>query len=312
MLVIDKPEGMISKDVSRWLSRKIPKKTKLGHVGTLDPLAGGVLPLLLGQATKLQDYLHGFDKSYEFDLKLGVETDSWDTDGAVLRTGEFSHVTDEALRRIVQGLTGEIEQELPVYSAVKYKGRPLYDYARSGTADQIPKEKLRKSVYISHLELCKFEGDIATFRVTCSKGTYVRSLAMKICEEAGCVGTISRIMRLGTAGISLGDAHSIDKIENGDGDIYQYLIPIERINLGIPQWKIPHTPWVKRLQQGQSLELKTIDFEQYLYATHGPLDLQTKGGALLLLDDTGVAFGLGGWEIFGFDMIKVSLKRGLQ
>src|SRR5690606_14945083 len=119
LLVVNKPEGMVSKDVSRWLEKRMGRM-RLGHVGTLDPAASGVLPILLGRATRLQDYLLDLPKSYEFDIAFGTETDTLDREGTVVQTAAFDHVTEDLLRQAMAKFVGDIEQLPPLYSAVKY------------------------------------------------------------------------------------------------------------------------------------------------------------------------------------------------
>ncbi|MGE0174384.1 MAG: tRNA pseudouridine(55) synthase TruB [Oligoflexales bacterium] len=315
MLVIDKPEGMISKDVSRWLTKRIPKRTRLGHVGTLDPIASGVLPLLLGQATKLQDYLHLFRKAYEFDIKLGSETDTLDTDGTVIATADFTSVTEDMLRSAVGQFKGQIEQVPPMYSALKYNGKPLYEYAREGLQDQVPQDVLKRTVTIHDLEFLKFESGVATYRVVCSKGTYVRSLARSLAAAVGTIGTVSRIVRIETAGVSLDNAHSIAFIEDNWRDLGTYIVPLEQISLAILKWQCPNAVWVRRLKQGQRLVLDQSEFEKYISSAESRLinndTVDQETGEMLLLDEEGAAFGIGCWKKHGVDLRKISLRRGL-
>jgi tRNA pseudouridine55 synthase len=315
MLVIDKPEGMISKDVSRWLTKRIPKKTRLGHVGTLDPIASGVLPLLLGHATKLQDYLHLFRKAYEFDVKLGFETDTLDTDGTVLSSADASHVTEQMLRDAALLFRNEIEQIPPMYSALKYNGKPLYEYAREGKQDEVPEEILKRNVTIHDLQFLKYENGLATYRVVCSKGTYVRSLAKALAQAVGTIGTVSRIVRLETAGVSIDKAYSIAMIEDDWRNINAYIVPLEQISLAILKWRCPNEVWARRLKHGQRLVLDQNEFEKYISSKEDQ-SLENNAaeqdrGEMLFLDEAGVAFGIGGWKKYGIDQIRISLRRGL-
>ena len=124
---------MVSKDISRWLVRRLGK-LKLGHVGTLDPAASGVLPVLLGRATRLQDYLLDMPKTYEFDIRFGSETDTLDLDGQVIRETAWEHITEAQLRTAIGAFIGDIVQTPPIYSAIKYKGKPLYAFAKDAKA----------------------------------------------------------------------------------------------------------------------------------------------------------------------------------
>ena len=154
--MVNKPANISSKDVSRWLIKRLGK-LQIGHVGTLDPFAEGVLPILLGKATRLQDYLLHTTKIYEFDLQFGEETNTLDRDGQIIRKMEYDHLTNEMLENFCKTTLGPWEQRTPIYSAVKYKGRALYQYARSGRAEEIPEDTLRRTVFIHGLELLKFD-----------------------------------------------------------------------------------------------------------------------------------------------------------
>ena len=174
---------MISKDVSRRLSPYL-RGIRVGHVGTLDPAAEGVLPIVLGGATRLADYFLDTPKVYDFDLQLGVLTDTLDRDGQVLERRPWEHVTLDTARRAVSSLLACEQQVPPAYSAVKYRGRPLYEYARSGRLAEVDFASLAREVQIKRAELLALDGSLLRVEVKCSKGTYVRVLAQKIAEAA--------------------------------------------------------------------------------------------------------------------------------
>lgn len=296
MIAVYKPAGMISKDVSRRFIRKLGR-IHIGHVGTLDPLAEGVLPILFGRATRLQDYLLDSDKSYEFDVTLGITTDTLDAEGAVVAQRPWEHVTREDLLKVAEEFLGAQEQIPPIYSAIKFLGKPLYEYARSGKTDAVPVERLKRRVFIHDLTLLRFEGRVATFTVSCSKGTYVRTLAGKIGEKVGSCGMVSRLVRTFAAGVPIAQAKTLQEIDDNMDDLSSLLIPLEQLKLGIPV--IPVEPLMqKKLLFGQRCEVEKI------------VDANADSDALLV-DEQGQAFALGRAQ-FLEDKIIIAMKRGLK
>ena len=188
VLVVHKPYGMVSKDVSRILKKSYAGIRKIGHVGTLDPLAEGVLVVLLGSATRLQDAFLERPKTYEFTVKFGTATETMDTEGATVEERPFEHITSERIREIISEFQGEQLQTPPLYSAVKLHGQPLYKIARSGNGDSVDLDSLKRKVLLHQLELCSYEEGVAQFRVHCSKGTYVRVLGTDIASRLGTCG----------------------------------------------------------------------------------------------------------------------------
>lgn len=231
LLPVYKPSGMVSKDVSRIVSKRFGR-IKMGHVGTLDPMAEGVLPVLLGRSTKLQDYLLQSEKTYTFDLKLGECTDTMDRTGVKVKSLDlpafdlrserskdaFSNLLDE----VFSHFSGPQVQVPPLYSAVKLKGKPLYEYARAGRGDEVDLTSLSRSVEIYGLELLGISMDPAgrpeslAIRARCSKGTYVRVLGENIASALGSCGHLTSLLRETTAGVSLNECLSLEKIENTD------------------------------------------------------------------------------------------------
>ena len=313
VLVVDKPVGMISKDVSRWLSKRIGSKVKMGHAVTLDPAAEGVLPILLGKATRLQDQLLDLPKTYECDLRLGSETDSLDLDGEVVKEMPFSHVTRQALEEASQTLVGKQQQTPPIYSAVKFKGKPLYFYARNGRADEIDLDALARSVEIYEFKILEFSGQIVTFRLRCSKGTYVRVAAKTLAEKLGTCGTITRLCRSESSGVDREHAFTLEEIENfleKSGKLREpLLIPMESLDLGLDSLPIEDSRSIARLKSGQKIWL-----EDGLAAVRGSKLGELIGNRtqekLLLLDKLGRAFGLGVGHLKP-DGLQVEMKRSL-
>ena len=306
MLVINKPQGMVSKDVSRVLQKKIAPKTKLGHVGTLDPIAEGVLPILFGKATRLQDYLLELDKEYEFDVRFGVLTTTLDTEGEIVSSFPFEHIDSEKIRSVIQDFLGEFNQVPPIYSAVKYKGKPLYKYAREGKESEVPLEDLAKMVTVKKLEFLRFSKDTATFRVTCSKGTYVRSLADSISQKLGTRGIISRLVRLSAAGVKLDGAITVGSAESVD-DLNSFVVPIEEFVLPIPSWKITSDFVLVKLKLGQKVKVDLREFESGL--VNGLGEIQHGTNPILLLNQEGRALGLGETRFSNDARVIVSMRR---
>ena len=311
LLAVDKPAGVVSKDVSRWLVKRLGK-LRLGHVGTLDPGASGVLPILLGRATRLQDYLLELPKSYDFDVTFGKETDTLDLDGQVVREAPSEHVTRAGLEEAIKRFIGDIEQTPPIYSAVKYKGKPLYDYARGGAEpDAVPLESLKRRVRVTRFELLDFRPGFGSFRVTCSKGTYVRSLAKDVAETVGSCGTLSRLVRTSAAGVDLSRSHGLERIEGQLDDVASLVVPVEEIDLGLAKWRSPGALVTARLRGGQQA---VVDPSEYLEGVGPGGDGSLPGGwarPLLLLTEQGEAFGIGSVRRHESGRIVIVMKRGL-
>jgi len=219
LLPVSKPEGMFSKDVSRILQKKFGK-LKLGHVGTLDPMASGVLPIVLGKATRLQDYLLDSEKVYDVEISFGFQTDSLDITGEVVKRTNPESFPDaaKAVEPVLASFLGQIYQTPPLFSAVKYKGKPLYAYARENASAEVPLEALKRSVKIFAVDLLekRIKSDKLfglNIRVVCSKGTYIRVLVNDICEKLQTVGTMKGLRRIKTAGVSLSQCVDIRDIE---------------------------------------------------------------------------------------------------
>lgn len=310
LLAIHKPIGMISKDVSRWLTKRVGKQ-KLGHVGTLDPGAEGVLPILLGRATRLQDFLLDMPKTYEFDLTLGTETDTLDTDGTVVATAAWEHVTHAQLAAAVSEFTGEFEQIPPVYSAVKYKGKALYEYARAGRGDEVPIAALARRVNVMSFELLAFQAGVATCRITCSRGTYVRVLVKDIAAKVGSCATLTRLVRVQAAGVRLADSVPLDQLESQLDQLENFLVPMDKIDLGMPRWRAMQKAWVERLMRGQVLVLTLADYLDGLAAGEGQAIPEGWAKPLLLQRESGRTFGMGSVRQQESGRVIISLRRGL-
>ncbi len=201
ILLLDKPRGWTSHDAVDFVRRKIGQK-KVGHAGTLDPLATGLLVLLLGRATKWSDELMGHDKEYCGTIRLGIATDTYDLEGKILTEAPFSHISREEVEACFAGFRGEIEQTAPVYSALKKQGKKLYELARAGVAVEAPVRRVTLREFL----ITSFEAPDIGFRLLCSKGTYVRSLAQDIGARLGCGATLASLQRVASGRFALTDA----------------------------------------------------------------------------------------------------------
>jgi tRNA pseudouridine55 synthase len=210
IIVVDKPAGMTSADVVARVKRKLGG-VKIGHTGTLDPMATGVLPLCLGEATKLSGVLTADDKRYDGELELGAETDTLDATGAVVRErrAEAAGVSEAMVLEAMASLSGDQLQVPPMYSAIKKDGRRLHALARAG------EEVVRapRPVRIDRFELLQFAPPWARFTVDCSKGTYVRSLVADLGERLGCGANLTALRRTRSGGFTIEQAVPLDEID---------------------------------------------------------------------------------------------------
>lgn len=210
ILVVNKPKGVTSRDVVNSVC-KILNTKKIGHTGTLDPIATGVLVLCIGKATKLVEILTSDDKEYIATVKLGILTDTLDTDGKILKEEKVC-ITKEKLINVLNSFVGAYEQEVPIYSAVKINGRKLYEYARNDEQIKLP----RRNVKIKSIELLELDDVEYKFKVSVSKGTYIRSLIKDINEKLGIIGSMSDLKRTRQGKFNINDSYDLEKIKNGD------------------------------------------------------------------------------------------------
>jgi tRNA pseudouridine55 synthase len=201
ILNINKPSGKTSYAVVAMVKRLTGEK-RVGHAGTLDPLATGVLPVCLGQATRLVEYLMDTTKTYRAEIELGISTDSFDSEGAVTQRCDASNVTLEKIETALHAFRGVITQLPPMYSAVKHQGKPLYELARAG----IDVERKSRTAKIFSLEIKDFQNPILNIVVTCGKGTYIRSLANDLGQALGCGATLKNLERSRCSIFDIADA----------------------------------------------------------------------------------------------------------
>lgn len=220
-LIVDKPAGWTSFDVVAR-ARRLLGERKIGHAGTLDPAATGVLPLAVGSATKALEYLAGASKSYLAEVVFGVETDSYDADGRVTAIRDASGLTEAAVAGALGGFRGDLAQVPPMHSAIKVGGRKLYDLARKG--EEI--ERAPRPVTIHRLDLLGWEPPVATLWVDCSKGTYIRSLAHDLGEALGAGAHLGNLVRYRTGPFTLCEAVTMGELADlADGGALPWVWP---------------------------------------------------------------------------------------
>ncbi len=215
ILVIKKDKGYTSRDVVNIISKEFGIK-KVGHNGTLDPLATGVLVICLNRYTKLNELLSSNVKEYIAEVTLGIKTDTLDVEGTVLEEKE-TFVNKADLEETLKKYETTYEQEVPIYSAVKVNGKKLYEYARSGEDVVLPKKK----VTIKEIELLDFENNKFTFKCLVSKGTYIRSLIRDILNDLNVIGTMSNLTRTKQGIFDIKDAYSLDDVKEGNYKLLQ-------------------------------------------------------------------------------------------
>jgi tRNA pseudouridine55 synthase len=229
IICVNKPEGFTSFDVIAKM-RGILRVKRLGHAGTLDPLATGVLPVFVGKATKACDIIPNHDKSYEAEFCLGIVTDTEDTSGKILSQREFCGVTEDAIEDALTGLRGDIMQTPPMYSAVTVNGQRLYDLARKG----IVVEREPRHVTVYSLKLLCYDSVMGRGKlsISCSKGTYIRTIISDMGEKLGCGGAMSSLVRTSACGFELSDCVTLEDLQelaDKDESAEKYLCPIDRV-----------------------------------------------------------------------------------
>ena len=222
-LLVDKPSGITSSKLVQVI-KKTFSLNRIGHTGTLDPLATGLMVLCVGQATKFSQFLLVKDKSYRVSIKLGVATDTFDAEGLVTSEKDVNHVTRDLIEASLTNFQGEIEQIPPMYSAIKKNGVPLYKMARRGLKVDLEPRKVR----IYEIKMLGFDGKFLDLKVCCSKGTYIRTIAADLGDVLGCGAHVVELRRLSVGTYDEKDMLAFDelvKLENTDG-LADHLLPI--------------------------------------------------------------------------------------
>lgn len=261
IVIVDKPGDWTSQDVTARL-RRVFNTRRIGHGGTLDPMATGVLPVFVGRATRGVEFFEHAVKQYEAVLRLGVSTDTQDMTGNVLQKREIA-VTEQDFLNILESFRGEIQQLPPMYSAIKIGGKKLYELARAGkTVERTP-----RNVTIFDLTCLEFSGETARISVTCSKGTYIRTLCADIGETLGCGGCMEGLRRTAAGDFTLSQAVPLAALLESEYP-EQYLLPVDTLFSQYPAVKLTANQ-EKRCRCGNSFSVNLPEGYFRVYSEHG-------------------------------------------
>jgi len=267
ILLLDKPLGLSSNHALQRVKRLYDAR-KAGHTGSLDPLADGMLPVCFGDATKLSAFLLDADKYYWFRVKLGETTATGDTEGEITGTRPVEGITTAQIENVLPRFRGEIEQLPPMYSALKHKGKRLYQLAREG----VEVEREPRTVSIHELELGEVNLPEFELRVHCSKGTYVRTLAEDIGEALGCGAHVTALRRTGVGPYTGFDMHTMESLEKaaeqGQAAIDELLLPIDTALSDWPEVRV-NADSAFYLKQGQAVLVPKAPTEGWVRIYHG-------------------------------------------
>ncbi len=290
ILVVDKPSGISSfgvvRQVKRWLRIK-----KVGHTGTLDPFASGVLPLAINEGTKTVPFLEEEQKEYEAVLKLGVETDTYDRTGkvtAVRDLGRF-RVNEETIKGVMRGFVGRIEQVPPMFSALKHQGRPLYTFARRG----IIVKREPRVVEIMDIGVTRICPPVVSFKVACSKGTYIRTLAHDIGRKLKCGAHLSQLHRTRSGPFTLEDAIPFREVKSlaEGGMIEGRIIPLSQVLAGLPKLCV-ETELERKIQRGGQILVRDITEFPFPQINRGvPVRVISSNGDLIAIARAEMGYG---------------------
>lgn len=267
ILAVDKPIQLTSHDVVGRV-RRLSRTRRVGHAGTLDPLATGVLLLGIGRATRLLEYLVGLPKTYETTLRLGQTTTTYDAEGEILAERPYTHLTLDDVNRVLKQFRGPIQQKPPLYSALKKDGQPLYKLARQGQSVDVP----ARGVTIYELTILDWQPPALRLRVACSSGAYVRSLGNDIGEALGCGAYLTALRRTAVGDFTLDQ--TVPLAELTETNLVDYLLPPQAAVRHLPCLDLPASE-VERLLLGQRLVRETD------HARHSLVRLMAEDGRLL-------------------------------
>jgi tRNA pseudouridine55 synthase len=309
LLILDKPQGITSHDCV-YRARRATKIKQIGHAGTLDPMATGVLVLCIGKATRLSEYLLGEDKVYEGIIKLGERTNTDDAEGEVIETRPVPEITEDMLARVQQAFTGEILQVPPQFSAIKRDGQRAYALARKGESVEL--EARRMTIYEMSLELGAGSGEQGAqnslhtspanlrVRVKCSAGTYIRSLARDMGEMLGCGGHLTMLRRTQAGAFSLSDALPLEHIDQWAAR----LLPMDRAVSHFPEVVLTEAQ-AKDFGMGRFLDTKLLDATHFESASH----LTPQAGVCRVYDAQHELIGIGKIESEMLKPVKVFVAQ---
>ncbi|WP_204486607.1 tRNA pseudouridine(55) synthase TruB [Caldicoprobacter guelmensis] len=269
-----KPPGMTSNDVVVYLRRLL--KEKVGHTGTLDPGAAGVLPVCVGKATRLADFIVEEDKAYRCEMVLGVETDTLDSYGRIVSTSN-QYPSFEDINRVFEEFQGRIRQVPPMHSAIKYRGKKLYEYVRQGQHLDI--SGLEREVIIYRSAILNYSPpNRVLFEVECSKGTYIRSLCRDIGRRLGCGAYVSFLLRCRTGRYTLSDSYTLHEIEDcfSKGELHELVIPMDKAIDRLERFDVPAV-YYKRLINGNPVKLGIVNLKLKRWDCQNPMRIYCKG-----------------------------------
>ena len=261
IVIVDKPQGWTSQDVTARL-RRVFSTRRIGHGGTLDPMATGVLPVFVGRATRAVEFFEHAEKTYEATLRLGMKTDTQDITGTVLEERPVT-VTEQDILNVLPAFRGEILQIPPMYSALKVNGQKLYDLARKGKEV----ERQPRPITIHELELLHFDGQDARIRVRCSKGTYIRTLCEDMGEKLECRGTMAALRRTRAGEYTIEKAVPLQTLLDAENP-EQYLLSMDSPFLGYPAVTLSENQ-EKRCRNGNAFTLRVHDGTYRAYGKNG-------------------------------------------
>jgi tRNA pseudouridine55 synthase len=295
-VVIDKPAGITSHDVVSRV-RRILGTRKVGHTGTLDPFATGVLPVAVNDGTKAIPFLDEGVKCYEAVMQLGVATDTQDMTGAVLREADWLTVSRENVESVLKRFTGRLSQIPPMFSAIKRDGQPLYKLARQGQVV----ERTAREIEIQSLELLSFTLPLVTFRVVCSRGTYVRTLANDMGELLGCGGALKELRRTASGPFGITAAISLEGLEEAARCGGLQLLTVS------PYAALSHLPEVPLNESG--LALVGHGRSPEWHDTEASVPTVRDGGTLVRLTRNGTLIAVAECRLSSEDLPRIILKR---
>ena len=250
ILLLDKRIGVSSNRALQEVKR-LYDANKAGHTGSLDPLATGLLPICLGEATKVSAYLLDQDKRYQVIVQLGIVTDTGDAEGVVIQNNPVVPFATLELEHCLKAFVGTIDQVPPMYSALKHQGKKLYEYAREG----LTIERKSRRITIYQLDLLEYQQDQLVLDVYCSKGTYIRTLAEDIGQALGCGGTVKELRRLAVGSFAIDQAYTIEQLQKQDDErLLQNLIAVDNPLFAMPAVNVSEEQ-AKAIKHGQALQI---------------------------------------------------------
>jgi tRNA pseudouridine55 synthase len=254
LLIVDKPDGIPSLEAVKEVKRRLGVK-KAGHIGTLDPFATGVLPIVMNEGTKLVPFIQEEPKEYEATLKLGEETETDDRTGKVISRNAWEEIDPASLERTVNGFSGKLEQVPPMYSAIKVKGKPLYRLARKG----IDVERKERPVEIFSIRVKEITLPLVRIQVSCSRGTYIRALGRDIGKRLGCGAHLVHLRRVRSGPFTLERSVSWERLteSSGEKNLLPWLIPLKEALPGLPEM-IGDEGLVRKVRFGREMVVRDV------------------------------------------------------